>query len=446
MSSSKLGQLAENIVAQIQEDANKRLRRELTRKVEGQILVIISRRFNTIIEELFPDITKATLKKIADKYETKIRSTLETGFLSSIKEKAEKKRFLDAKKKLDNRQRRTFIIRTYRDFEEGRGSWKGRKKELNDLIIEHHLENKVSKADEKQLDKTSGRDNVFGSQLGHAEGNEGLAVSAISAAKAKSTVAAFKGDTTLFDEAIERYENKLKVVIDHTQIIQNGKLKKEYIPSIFLQKAATNQEMKDLEAAAIAQLEKDLQDIATLKGSTTLLQATSMILLDASAGKQRSQGARKKNIKEKSKGTANTVLKTQKRIPRASSSGVDAKAAASLKKKGRGSQPQFSPFNLASIINEKLPQVVQKNMRSPRLQNQSGRLARSVKITDVMQTKQGFLSFGYSYQKDPYQVYEMGEGSAPWANPQRDPRRLIDKSIREVAANMALGRFYTRRM
>ena len=51
MSRSKLGKLAENIVAQIQEDANKRLRRELTRKVEGQILVIISRRFNTKINK-----------------------------------------------------------------------------------------------------------------------------------------------------------------------------------------------------------------------------------------------------------------------------------------------------------------------------------------------------------------------------------------------------------
>ena len=40
----------------------------------------------------------------------------------------------------------------------------------------------------------------------------------------------------------------------------------------------------------------------------------------------------------------------------------------------------------------------------------------------------------------------MGTGKAPWASPQRDPRRLIDQSIREVAAGLALGRFYTRRL
>ena len=85
-------------------------------------------------------------------------------------------------------------------------------------------------------------------------------------------------------------------------------------------------------------------------------------------------------------------------------------------------------------------------MRAPRLQNQTGGLARSVRIQDVSRTREGYLSFGYTYEKDPYQVFEVGTGSAPWATPERDPRRLIDKSIREIAAQMALGRFYTRRL
>ena len=52
----------------------------------------------------------------------------------------------------------------------------------------------------------------------------------------------------------------------------------------------------------------------------------------------------------------------------------------------------------------------------------------------------------YHYQKDPYQVFEVGKGVEPWSTSQRDPRKLIDKSIREVAAELALGRFYTRRL
>jgi hypothetical protein len=69
-----------------------------------------------------------------------------------------------------------------------------------------------------------------------------------------------------------------------------------------------------------------------------------------------------------------------------------------------------------------------------------------VRLTDVAQTRQGFLSFGYTYDKEPYQVFEMGVGKAPWASNDRDPRKLIDASIREIAMELALGRFYTRRV
>ena len=85
-------------------------------------------------------------------------------------------------------------------------------------------------------------------------------------------------------------------------------------------------------------------------------------------------------------------------------------------------------------------------MRAPGLVNQTGAFADSVEITDITQTRQGFPSIGYKYAKNPYQVFEMGAGSAPWATPERDPRRLIDRSIREIAAQFALGRFYTRRV
>ena len=85
-------------------------------------------------------------------------------------------------------------------------------------------------------------------------------------------------------------------------------------------------------------------------------------------------------------------------------------------------------------------------MGPPGLSSQSGQFASSVKILDVNQTRQGFLSFGYNYDKNPYQVFEVGKGTAPWATVHRDPRKVIDKSIREAAAQLALGRFYTRRL
>ena len=99
-----------------------------------------------------------------------------------------------------------------------------------------------------------------------------------------------------------------------------------------------------------------------------------------------------------------------------------------------------------AMINQRLPETLEKNMRAPGLENRTGRFANSVKLTDVSQTAKGFPSFGYTYERDPYQVFEVGRGKSPWATPERDPRLVIDRSIREVAAEMALGRFYTRRV
>tara|TARA_R100000278_G_scaffold42874_1_gene37700 strand:- start:8352 stop:9698 length:1347 start_codon:yes stop_codon:yes gene_type:complete len=105
-----------------------------------------------------------------------------------------------------------------------------------------------------------------------------------------------------------------------------------------------------------------------------------------------------------------------------------------------------SMFSVMAMINQKLPQTVEKNMGEPGLVNRSGRFANSVRLTDVMTTRKGFPSFGYTYEREPYQVFEMTSGNPRWATPERDPRRVIDVSIRELAAQMAVARFYTRRV
>jgi hypothetical protein len=112
--------------------------------------------------------------------------------------------------------------------------------------------------------------------------------------------------------------------------------------------------------------------------------------------------------------------------------------------KASTANPQASLYTVMALINDKLPETVRKNMGAPRLENQSGRLAGSVKLTDVIQTPQGYPSFGYTYRKNPYEVYESSSGSR-FASTDRDPRTLIDASIREIASGYALGRFYTRR-
>ena len=84
-------------------------------------------------------------------------------------------------------------------------------------------------------------------------------------------------------------------------------------------------------------------------------------------------------------------------------------------------------------------------MVPPRLQLQTGALAQSARIVDIQQTAQGFPSIGYTYRKDPYQVFESTSGTR-FSDRERDPRALIDASIREIAATLVTGRLFTRRL
>ncbi len=120
------------------------------------------------------------------------------------------------------------------------------------------------------------------------------------------------------------------------------------------------------------------------------------------------------------------------------------------KKKIRGARLQktatgFEPLQLLGILNQRVPETVRRNMQEPALVNRTGTFADSVKVTEIQRTPQGFPSIGYTYKRNPYDIFEVGSGN-PRATPERDPRILIDKSIREIAAQFAIGRFYTRRV
>ena len=157
----------------------------------------------------------------------------------------------------------------------------------------------------------------------------------------------------------------------------------------------------------------------------------------------------KANFKEQKIEDNNSKAKRKKPKPKRAKAFpvyVDKIAPRTPKAKNKDNSEKRSLFSYVAMINKELPTTVKKNMRSPALQNVSGRFASSVKVHDVITTPKGHPSFGYSYEKDPYQVFEVGTGTAPWADGDRDPRKLIDASIREVAGRMALGRFYTRRL
>jgi hypothetical protein len=172
-------------------------------------------------------------------------------------------------------------------------------------------------------------------------------------------------------------------------------------------------------------------DISGLKGSPNLVEDITEDVLQV-------LDPQRKRTKKKTKATAKKVSTKTKSKSRSK------KLRTPNKRRRNSKGVASSPLQLIGVLNKKLPDTVRRNMREPGLQNRTGQFAESVKVTNIMQTPQGFPSIGYTYQRDPYEVFEMGS-SGNWATPERDPRTLIDRSIREVAAEFALGRFYTRR-
>jgi hypothetical protein len=101
--------------------------------------------------------------------------------------------------------------------------------------------------------------------------------------------------------------------------------------------------------------------------------------------------------------------------------------------------------SLIAIINRRLPEQVANNMGAPGLVYRTGRFANSTRIVNVETTRDGYPSIVFDYQRDPYDVFDRAKGAPPWNTPARDPRTLVDKSVREIVQEMAIGRFYTRR-
>ena len=329
---------------------------------------------------------------------------------------------------------------------------------------------------ELNLDDTSRE--IASKSLHKGHGEAGLAVSQVQAARAINTVlgSGDKFNAGLFFDNLDTYVSKaeildredrltllsqleqLKVKYSSVVTARNG-LKAGYFSVVTFQSADDNALDGVLEKAFL-RVFKDfvrtefVDKVVTMKGSPSLLDKVDSLILESATKKSttnknvRSKGDTKSHkaktagsiVKNKkvAKNTA-TILHTKKgSLKRPTRNGHSARVGAT----GVASEA----LRLMVLINDKLPETVRGNMGSPGLVNRTGKFAASTRVTDIQTTRQGYPSIGYTYQKAPYQIFEMGLGSSPWATPDRDPRNIIDKSIREIASELAIGRFYTRRV
>ena len=235
---------------------------------------------------------------------------------------------------------------------------------------------------------------------------------------------------------------KRLVTEGHNIVTKKGKLNANYVSVIAFQAGSGNIEDSKKEKAVKAVYRKFITeltpDMLDMKGSPSLKDKTRALVTDKFKGKKNvkvSAKSVKMSTKTKSKGKGSKT---------GSNVAISAITLRTRKAKRRATNSAAArPLQMMMMINKELPKTIKANMQTPALNNRTGRFAESVKVVDVVKTKQGFPSFGYTYQKNPYQTFEPGFAQG---SPERDPRALISRSIREIAVEFAIGRLYTRRL
>jgi hypothetical protein len=238
-----------------------------------------------------------------------------------------------------------------------------------------------------------------------------------------------------------------KLTTRYNQIVtKDGKLRADYASIIDFQSSRENIKDSGLEKKIKGVFRDFIADFAEkelyrMKGSSSLEDKIETVIIDNLTDKVKNAKVtrRAKNRKLTSKGTVSVKGTKTKSTARVRSAGTLKKGS---KAKTKTKSSSFSQTKLYAALNAKISVTVAKNMGEPALEYQTGRFANSVRITDISTTKLGFPSVGYTYQLYPYQTFEPGFAQG---DVDRDPRKLIDRSIREIAAQMLTGRLYTRR-
>jgi hypothetical protein len=167
-------------------------------------------------------------------------------------------------------------------------------------------------------------------------------------------------------------------------------------------------------------------DAANFPGSNTIIQDIPLGIINAISGNKKPIAPH--NLQ---KGKLNAPLKLK---PKSVGTGGNIKIT--LPPIRTTSGQFYSLTNLQMLLNAQLQDVISANMGNGNAKNilnyRTGRFAASVRVERLTQSREGMITAFYQYQKNPYQTFEPG--FAQGSPKTRDPKLLISKSIREIAA------------
>lgn len=221
-----------------------------------------------------------------------------------------------------------------------------------------------------------------------------------------------------------------------------GTIRKLFTPA-GLSEAAIEKLLDKLKASVTDP--KFQQDLLQMKSSPPLIKMVEKMFVDTLSGKEGPEQVY----------TGTNLLVGVKKLPKLDTSNIKREIntvlqqAATLKTKIKSTRakvvkpdPYLNLFSLQSFINSHLQDVISANMGDGRrrdiLNYRTGRFAGSVRVEKLSQSREGMITAFYSYMKNPYATFSDGGRQQ---NPRsRDPKLLITKSIREIAAEKVANR------
>lgn len=229
-------------------------------------------------------------------------------------------------------------------------------------------------------------------------------------------------------EANQRSSDEVKATIGSVRkLFSSGALSEKAITSI----------LEKLQASVTDKVFQ--QDLLDMKSSPSFKEMLGKAIRDTIAKTPGLQTFNHKNVLVATKkGKAPNLNKLRQEAKIELSKAKAVKAAISKPPRIRNlTTDRFQSFTaLQTLINANLAQRIKENMgdgnRRDILNLRTGRLAESAKVERMSQSRAGMITAFYSYMKNPYATFS--DGGKQQDPKSRDPKLLISKSIREIAA------------
>lgn len=150
-----------------------------------------------------------------------------------------------------------------------------------------------------------------------------------------------------------------------------------------------------------------------------------------------------KNISSLKTSVSKLEAEAKKSSKQASGKNINTSRNLIIKSKLRTTQGTYTSLpKLLALINQDLQKQIKGNMgtggQNRVLNYQTGRFSESAKVERMSQSREGMITAFYSYMKYPYATFS--EGGRQQLPHSRDPKLLISKSIREIAASVVGNR------